>query len=162
MTSVGFLPEARREGIISKEADGELLIYDLTRDLAHCLNPTAAAVWNLSNGRNSVTQISKQLSSRESGTVDEDVVWLALRELRRAHLLETADWSRVSDGTILGMTRREAIRRIGLGAAIALPVVISITSPTPAMAGSCLPENSPCSTSVECCAPFNCIGNVCV
>ena len=55
-----FLPLARREAIITKEVDGELLVYDVARDKAHCLNATAAAIWQLCDGRTSVSEISAQ------------------------------------------------------------------------------------------------------
>jgi Coenzyme PQQ synthesis protein D (PqqD) len=160
MRPVEFFPEARKQGIISKEADDELLVYDLKRDLAHCLNPSAAAVWKLSDGRTSVNQISQILSKQTGHASDESIVWLALSELRRAHLLEEDGSAQLNIATMFGMTRREAIRRIGVGAAIVLPVVISITAPTPAEAGSCLTQNAPCSTSAECCS-MACVLNVC-
>jgi len=33
-----------------KQADGEVLIYDLERNKAHCLNNTAARVWQYCDG----------------------------------------------------------------------------------------------------------------
>jgi len=188
---LGFLPEARREGIIRKEVDGELLVYDLTRDKAHCLNESAAAIWKRCDGRTSVKEIAASLAKEVGATVDERVVWLALADLRRSHLLEEprdknqrtretgqptlgADESGVEPPhskkkrktspwpqAMLGMSRREAVKRIGLGAAIALPVVISITAPTPAHAASLLSSGSPCSTSAEC-ASGTCTNNLCV
>jgi coenzyme PQQ synthesis protein D (PqqD) len=189
----GFLPAARREGIIRKEVDGELLVYDLERNKAHCLNESAAAIWNLCDGQTSIQKIAASLTKEVGTTVDERLVWLALADLRRTHLLEElrhetqvtrrtasdveppdtkAESSPVSpDGQpgwggrrrtpkgpreILGMSRREAVKRIGLGAAIALPVVISITAPTPAQALSCVQQGGACSTSAECCAGLNC------
>ena len=160
-----FFPASRREGIISKQVDGELLVYDRTRDQAHCLNESAAAIWRLCDGRTSVPEIARRLgvvegSGRESvgggqtavGGIDEQVVWLGLDELRRKHLLEEpATWPQLQLG-IGSMSRREAVRRIGLGAAIALPVVISITAPTPAQAGTCAHANATCSTGADCCS----------
>lgn len=157
----GFRPAARREGIISKEADGELLIYDRVRDRAHCLNGSAAAIWKLCDGQTTPNEIAAKLSdavqrqspvvSRQS-SVAEEVVWLALTELRRTHLLEESERSGHWPQTILGMSRRDAIRRIGLGAAIAIPVVASITAPTAVQAAvSCKDRCSPCSTG-ECCS----------
>lgn len=35
------LPAVRHEGLIVQELSDEVLIYDLDRDKAHCLNPTA-------------------------------------------------------------------------------------------------------------------------
>lgn len=153
---LGFLPAARREGIISKQADGELLIYDRARDVAHCLNETAAAVLILCDGQTTPSQIAEKLK-RENPAPDrdqvrtEDLVWLALRELRRTHLLEEP-YAEQLRHPILGMPRREAIRRIGLGAAIALPIVASMTVPTAVQAAvSCKARCVPCTTG-ECCS----------
>jgi transposase len=185
----GFLPIARREGIIRKEVDGELLVYDLTRDKAHCLNESAAAIWKRCDGRTSIKEIAASLAKEVGATVDERVVWLALADLRRTHLLEeprdnnqrtretgqptlgadesgvepphskkkqkTSPWPQV----MLGMSRREAVKRIGLGAAIALPVVISITAPTPAQALSCVQSGGACGTPAQCCEGLMCNTN---
>ncbi len=37
-------PLARHEGLVVQKLDGEVLIYDLQRHRAHCLNSTAAAI----------------------------------------------------------------------------------------------------------------------
>jgi hypothetical protein len=108
--------------------------------------------------------------------VDERVVWLALADLRRTHLLEepraaeqnedsnTSQGKRQKNGqwpqVMLGMSRREAVKRIGLGAAIALPVVISITAPTAAQAASLRASGSYCESGMECAGGI-CTSNVC-
>lgn len=188
-----FLPKARSEALITKEVDGELLVYDRTRDKAHCLNESAAAIWKLCDGRTTPAEIARKLggcptpgsptAQRPWGrtvsegaalhpTIDEGLVWLALGELRRSQLLEEAadktrnenQWPRPSMG-IASMSRREAVRRIGFGAAIALPIVVSITAPTPAQAGTCKHANDTCSANAECCSgtclpgsPPKCLG----
>jgi hypothetical protein len=174
--SGAFLPKARSEGIITKDIDGELLIYDRTRDRAHCLNETAGAVWKLCDGRRSVAEIAGQLQPKEDSRqrteasrqkaesfkpppVFEHVVWLALDKLQRSYLLEAPKpelphksfWPPAVAG-ITNMSRREAVRRFGLGAAIALPIVISMTAPTPAEAAvSCGATCHPCSSPIDCC-----------
>ncbi len=174
--SGAFLPKARSEGIITKDIDGELLIYDRTCDRAHCLNETAGAVWKLCDGRRSVAEIAGQLQPKEDSRqrtedsrqkaesfepppVDERVVWLALDKLQRSHLLEAPKpelrhkilWPPAIAGNT-NMSRREAVRRFGLGAAIALPIVISMTAPTPAEAAvSCGATCHPCSSPIDCC-----------
>src|SRR6476659_4984635 len=67
-----FLPLARREAIITKEVDSELLVYDVTRDQAHCLNETAAAVWRLCDGRTSVAAISEESTEASRQTAGAD------------------------------------------------------------------------------------------
>lgn len=152
---LGFRPKARREGIITKQVDGELLVYDLERDKAHCLNPSAAAIWKLCDGRTTTEEIERRSRSDGRATAEsiqsnEAIVWLALSELRRSHLLEET-----SDGSLwpqqrTGLSRREAVRLFGIG--IAIPAVLSITAPTARAAASCLAKCSPCSTGSECCS----------
>ena len=153
-----FFPEARRDGTISKEVDGELLVYDLTRDRAHCLNDTAATIWKHCDGRTTVTELACRLVKSSANESSEEaaaqIVLFTLAELRRSHLLEEQDraWPR----TLVGMPRREAIKRIGLGAAITLPIVISLTVPTAVEAAvSCKKPNVPCNTDAECCTSCN-------
>ena len=178
-----FLPLARREALITKEVEGELLVYDVTRDKAHCLNETAAAVWRLCDGRTSVASIGERISGQwavgseqsDNGgrqpadgsalstqhpalSTSQQIIWLALDQLRRSHLLEEAtvagektSWPFAIPG-LANMSRREAVRRIGLGAAIALPIVVSITAPTAVEAAvSCKHHCQPCSSPVDCC-----------
>jgi Coenzyme PQQ synthesis protein D (PqqD) len=174
ISSLQFLPKARWEGIVSKKVEGELLVYDRTRDKAHCLNESAAAIWKRCDGQISPTEIAVSLGKEYGVAVDERVVWLGLAELRRSHLLEEpADLDQTSNRnktqwppnlTGMAMSRREAVRRIGLGAAIALPIVVSITAPTPAQAGTCKHNNSSCTAPAECCSgvctgsPKKCLG----
>jgi len=153
-----FFPTSRREGLVSKHVEGELLIYDRTRDQAHCLNESAAAIWRLCDGRTSVPEIAQRLGvAHSSGQtqvsgIDEQVVWLGLEDLRRKHLLDEPAGSPQVPIGIGSMSRREAVRRIGLGASIALPLVATIISPTPAQAATCRHNNASCSTGSECCS----------
>jgi hypothetical protein len=158
-----FLPSARREGIIRKELDGELLIYDLTRDKAHCLNESAAAIWKRCDGRTSTKEIAASLAKEVGASVDERVVWLALADLRRSHLLEEPAILPKQIAALRGMSRREAVRRIGLGAAIALPIVATIVAPTAAQAGSCLHAGAGCNAGPDCCSgTCTGVGGTCV
>jgi hypothetical protein len=142
-------PRARAE-CLAREFGDEVLVYDLQRDVGHCLNLTAAATWKLCDGNNSPSQIARTLSRRFSAPVDEAVVLLALDQLAGAHLLvEPAVPPK-------RLSRRVALRRIGIAAAIALPLVTSIVAPTPAQAASCLHGGAPCATNEMCCS------NICI
>ena len=147
-----FLPKARKQGMVIKEVDNEVLIYDLERDKAHCLNPSAAAIWRRCDGQTNMSALAGALANETSTTSDEDFIWLGLQDLHRNGLLEDGVWP---DEIPMNksITRREAVRRIGLGAAIALPIVISITAPTPVQAAvSCSARCRSCSTGSECCS----------
>jgi hypothetical protein len=131
LSSTGF-PKAREDGLVVRELPGEVLIYDLERHKAHCLNQTAAAVWRHCDGETSPTEIGYRLAREFSTPVDEDVVWLALEELGTLSLI---------DGAVVrptpGLSRAQVLRRLGVAtAAIAVPSVLSIAVPT-ASAAAC-------------------------
>ena len=143
------MPLARKTGLLLKEIDGELLIYDLERNQAHCLNDTAAFVWKHCDGKNDAATIATRLEKQLNTSVDESVIWYALSELSKDHLLEQPI---AAPPIFAGMNRRQMMRALGVAAVIAVPVVTSIVAPTRAQAVSCLPRGSGCDTSAQCCS----------
>jgi hypothetical protein len=133
-----FLPTARREGIITKEVDGELLIYDSARDKAHCLNPSAAAIWQRCDGRLTVVEMARSFTESIGAPVGEDVIHFALKQFSDEHLLaEGYEVSRLP----AHLSRRTLVRKLGMGVAL-LPLITSISAPTALAAVSC---SGPCS-----------------
>lgn len=151
-----LLPLARTDSLVVKELQDEVLVYDLERHKAHCLNQASALVWKHCDGKTTVAEMTRLLE-RELGTlVDDDVVWLALSQLRRFHLL--------GESNTVGMmkvSRRDLVRKY-LPAALALPVILSIAAPTAAQAGSqpCGTAGASCSAPGDppCCPGFTCDG----
>jgi hypothetical protein len=153
-------PHARKEGLLVQELPDEVLVYDLERHEAHCLNPTAALVWKHCDGRTTVSEMVRLLEKSLETSVDEDVVWCALNQLEKDKLLrEPLAWPI----GVERISRRELVRRLGIGAAIAIPLVTSIVAPTTAYAGSICNTGAPCSTSADCSAGCTqgCIGSIC-
>jgi hypothetical protein len=150
-------PIARKQGLVIQELPDEVLVYDLDRDRAHCLNETAAFVWQRCDGRNTTAQIARTLGEQFGCAVDENVVWLALDLLGRNQLLERS-WT--PPPAPKGMNRRAMVRALGLAAVVAVPVVTSIVAPTPAQASTCTATGGNCGVSAECCNGI-CSGNVC-
>jgi Coenzyme PQQ synthesis protein D (PqqD) len=151
-------PQARKDGIVVEELADEVLIYDLERHKAHCLNRTAALIWKKCDGHTTVAEIAWLLQNELKAPVDEEVVWFALSQLEKDHLLQEKIARSVQ---MAGISRREVVRRLGLAAAIAIPVVTSIVAPTPAQAGTCSHTGGACATSADCCAGCFCAGNTC-
>ena len=144
-----LIPEARRVGLVVQELSGEVLVYDRERNKAHCLNSTAAWVWEYCDGKRSVEQIARAIEEEINAPVDEDVIWLGVEQLSKTHLLrESAKLPEHKSG----LSRREVMKRIGLAAAVALPVVTSIIAPSAAQAANCLPSGSACTSSAQCCS----------
>ena len=153
-------PIARKQGLVIQELPDEVLVYDLDRDRAHCLNQTAAFVWQRCDGKTTTAQIARTLGQQFDCAVDEKVVWLALDQLGSNHLL---DHKPAPPPALLGMNRRAMVRTLGLAAAVAIPLVSSIVAPSPVQAATCIPGGNACiGGGVPCCGTFNCVGGVCV
>ncbi len=131
--SGAYLPKARSEEIITKDIDGELLIYDRTRDRAHCLNETAAAIWKLCDGRTGVPELTRSASKLLGTPIGEIVVLLALKQLSANHLL--AKGNEIA-GPPVNSLRRDLVRRFGVSVAL-LPLITSLSAPTALAAVSC-------------------------
>lgn len=134
-------PIARKNGLVVQEVPDEVLVYDLDTNKAHCLNKTAAAIWQSCDGKTSVPEIAKFLSSEMGTKVDDDLVWLAIDQLNESSLLEAQVEPRFA-----GQSRRDAIRKIGIASMIALPIVASLVAPKSAMAST----SCTCVTQLDC------------
>ncbi len=144
-------PRARQDGTIVQELPDETLVYDLETHKAHCLNRISAAVWRGCDGKRDVPALARLLERELKRPAGEDLVRVALEQLRKAKLfVEPAK-------PLAASSRREMIRR--LGAAAALPAVISILAPTAAQAATCIrnapgcrPKDAPCASDFDCCS----------
>ncbi|MEK6285202.1 MAG: PqqD family protein [Acidobacteriota bacterium] len=153
------LPRAREKGLVTCEVAGELLVYDLERHKAHCLNLTAGLVWRQCDGRTAVPEITRAVNVASALGINDDAVWFALEQLGRAHLIDKTFERRDSRK----LTRRELINRAGIAAAAALPLITSIMAPSAVEAASCLPPNAGCSPTgpnSSCCNGI-CIAGLC-
>jgi hypothetical protein len=135
--------------LVVKELGDETLIYDREREKAHCLNLTAALVWKNCDGQNDARRIAELMQQQFSASVDERLVWLALRQLEKDHLLETTV---ALPSVFAGLSRRQMIRTLGIATAVAVPLVTSIVAPTAVQAVSCTPSGGGCGGSGECCS----------
>ena len=72
-----LLPKARKDDLVMRQIPGELLVYDLKRHKAFCLNDTAANIWKSCNGKRTVADLATELQTQYPAPVDEKVVWLA-------------------------------------------------------------------------------------
>ena len=140
------IPLARKESLIVKELDGETLIYDMERDKAHCLNSTAALVWKNCDGQRTVSQLRELIEKDAGSPVPEEMVWLALDQLENFKLLAETP---AKPFQLTGMSRRSLVKRIGF-AALALPVIISISAPPAQAQASLLGPGSCCNNPTEC------------
>src|SRR5882724_7680086 len=85
------LPRARHESLIIKKLPEETLVYDLERDKAHCLNQAAALVWKHCDGKTTIAKMTSLLQAQLDISANAEVVWLAIKQLQRFHLVESYD-----------------------------------------------------------------------
>ena len=146
------MPSARKEGLIVQELADELLVYDRDVYKAYCLNRTAALVWNHCDGQTAATEIAQRMQQELETPVDQQLVWLALKQLSGSRLLQEEialpeEMARVS--------RRQVLRRMGLSAAVGVPLIMAITAPMATAQASCTAQGGSCAT-LPCCAGCNC------
>lgn len=146
-----YLPAARTAGLVVRELAEEVIVYDEDGHRAHCLNRTAALVWKHCDGKTPVAGIAAGVGRQLSSPVSEEFVRSALDQLAVSGLLAPFEAPR---GAGRPVSRRRMIRGLGLAAAVSLPLVTSIVSPTPAQA------QSPC-TETGCPPGTFCNGSVC-
>ncbi len=163
-------PRARTDELVVQELPDETLVYDLKRHRAYCLNRTAAQIWRQCDGRATVADMARSLEAEFKTPVNGAVVWLALRRLDRARLLqERIDQSRNQ----IGYSRRQMIRQLALigGFVAVLPMIQSIVAPTAASAVTCVsnctnkPDCTRCSAGggqvcTKVCWKGNCVGKI--
>lgn len=129
-----MLPQARTDKLLVQEVGDELVVYDQVRHRAHRLNATAAAVWRHCDGETSVADLTSLLAGKFDLPPDEDLIWLALDRLEMARLLRTPVYRPATEP----VSRRAVMQKIGVAGTLAflLPVITSMTAPTPAMSQS--------------------------
>jgi hypothetical protein len=147
-----YLPSARKSKLVVRELAEEVLVYDEETHRAHCLNRTAALVWERCDGATPVSAIAERIGRQLSSPFSDDLVLLALDQLAEFDLLAPGA-ARPAPPNLI--SRRKMIRRLGLAAAVSLPLITSIVSPTAAGA------QSPCNES-NCPPPRCCSGGLCV
>ena len=151
-------PLARTDSLIVKELPDETLVYDRERDKAHCLNTTAALVWKNCDGRKTIAQLQELMEKEAGSPVPEEMIWLALDQLENFKLLSDAP---IKPLELTGMSRRNLVKRIGF-AALALPLIISISAPTAQAQASGQPPGGCCNNPGQC-ASGSCVnGGSCV
>ena len=142
-----ILPLARKDGLLVQAIDKELLIYDLDRHKAHCLNRSAALIWGHCDGKATAAEVACLVGSEIETSLDEETVWSAVTQL---------DWACLLHGRITQphnakrLSRREAVRRLSIAAASTVPLVTSIVAPHAAEAATCTPPGETC-TGLPCC-----------
>lgn len=155
MSDASYIPPRRIRGLV-RRLGTELLVVNTEVSKAHCLNEIAGQIWLSCDGQNSVSQIARVLTKERGVHIDENTVWLALKQLRKERLLVHSPILPEE----IAVSRRKLLRTMGAAAALALPVVTSIVIPLPAQAASCRPNFEPCTFNFQCCSR-RCLRGLC-
>ena len=127
-------PRARHERLLVRPLAEELLVYDLDRHNAVCLNRTAAAVWQRCDGATDVEAIASAVTTEIEAPFDTQAVWCALDGLEKRGLVEPLGETRDRPAR----TRRQWLRdlgRAGLSGAL-IPAILAVVAPSAAEAAS--------------------------
>ena len=139
---------ARRiEGLQFERVADEILAVKPATLEAHALNQSAAAVFDLCDGKSSRAEMAAEIERRTGLPADEEIVELALAELVDAGLVVVDDPEHPST-----ISRRSLVRRLSLSAAavMMLPVVETILlPPAAAQASPTTTSTSSSSTTLE-------------
>lgn len=136
-------PRARQKGLVVRDLDEEIVVFDLERSEARLLNGTAALVWRHCDGETTISDLVEILRAELGRAADEQTVWHALLQLGKDQLLE----QQVSRPAGAQMSRRQMMQRVGV--AMAAATVTSIAVGGVAHAASCNPA---CKTNQVCTA----------
>jgi hypothetical protein len=121
-------PVQRQSDLSVRQLGDELLIYDGTNKVAHCLNETTALIWSRCDGQTTMEELAAGLPLDAEAA--RAVVLDALDQLHQAQLLAAVP----AAVTASSLSRRQVLARVGLG--IALPTVLTVMAPSAAQAGS--------------------------
>lgn len=142
------LPQVRNENIVVQNLKDEVLIYFFDGNKAVCLNSTSAIVFNHCNGKTTFDELKNKYK------FTDDLIYFTLDKLNENNLLKEYQ----ANNHFAGLSRRDVIKRIGLGSMITLPVISGIIAPTAthaasgglALGANCAPAGSVCAPGGVC------------
>jgi hypothetical protein len=131
-------PLARRSDLVAENLPNEVVLYDKSNNKVHCLNKTAAAVWENSDGSRTVEELAQIVGAKTGTPVDRHMVLAAVEELENADLMEAGS---VTIPHSALTSRREAVGKIAL-AGSALVATIVATAPAAHASGGFTTQGS--------------------
>ena len=98
-----FLASGLKNAFLTRELDGDLVLYDPVRDVVHTLNPTARQIWECCDGAHTGEDVVREIAGRygvSSNAVREDVK-RGLVQLKHGQIREGRS---VVVGVVMGAT----------------------------------------------------------
>ncbi len=157
-----FLPVARKRNLVVQELPDELLVYDLDKNKAICLNQTAKLILEQCDGTTSLEEAKNNINQKLKAKIDNEIFWVGLEQLKKNRLLDESQ----PIPEIPKVSRRDLMRS-GLAVSIALPLITSLIAPSAINAQSvavCTPSGGACFTDLNgmdnCCIDNSCTMSV--
>ncbi len=122
------LPNKVRQNFSVQKVGVETLVYDELRHRAFCLNRTSSAIWRMCDGTRTVANMAEAATLELGAPVSDEVVRLALADLRRDGLVE----AELAPAIPAEISRRRLLRTLG-ATALLLPSIAAV-APLPAAA----------------------------
>jgi Coenzyme PQQ synthesis protein D (PqqD) len=129
-------PLARREELVVQELPDEVLVYDLRQHKAHCLNKSAAFIWEQCDGFTSASELTRLAKEEFQVPIDEGMVWQTLERLSKAHLLSEPVRRPMGE---MFRSRRAMLGKLSAAAMLSVPLVTTIVAPMATQAAT-IPE----------------------
>ncbi len=143
-----MLPHKRHEGLVVREMDAEILVYDRSAARAVCLNETSAFIWSQCDGSTSADELIDRFEGRFGFRVEPGMIDTALADLGRANLLLAG-----SEHRSVRSSRRALLAGLAGFPAALLPTVTLLSAPTAAQAAaSCRAAGKACTANAQCCS----------
>ncbi len=118
---MNIFPNAKSSEILQQSSGAELLIYNVEKNQAFCLNQTSTIIYNLCDGTNEISLIAKKTQ------FPLEVVQLAVNTLSKQGLL--------TEEVKLTVSRRNLLRNVAI-TSVVLPIIETIVAPISAHAAS--------------------------
>jgi hypothetical protein len=125
-SSVQF-PKARESRLLVEPVEAEAVIYDLDTNVAHALQPLAAAVFADADGTRPLDTLAQLATGRLDRTVTAAEVRVAVEQLAALNLVTTGAEAQADAGAP-GISRRDALKAFAAASAGAL-LVSSVAAP---------------------------------
>lgn len=142
-------PRARSAGLVVRDLDEEVLIYDVQRESAYALNRLAGLVWKHCDGTTTVGEMPDLLAAQLGDQISLDTVWQAVSRLSDDGLLE----EQANQPAARIMTRRDMMQKVALAGSVAL--ITSIAVPASAALAACIAN----ACRAGCTVGANCTGS---
>ena len=115
-------PLARKSGVFAENLPEEVVLYDKTHDKVHCLNKTAAAVWENSDGSKTVEELMRVVKAKTGAPAPRKLILQALEELGAAGLMESGS-AMVPEAGL--QSRREAVGKMFMAGSVLVATIVA-------------------------------------